>query len=294
MQRRGYRRLGRVTAELAAPILLPWLVAGAALFGLLIGSFLNVVVWRVPRGESLLPDSHCPQCGAAIRPWQNVPVLSWIALRGRCARCRGRISARYPLVELGTALAFALVAWWAVSEFGWPAGEMNTAAWWLTLVAYLAFAGVSISLALIDLDHQRLPDVIVLPSLAVITALLALAATLDADWPRLISALGGAAALFVLYLVIALVYPRGIGGGDVKLAPLLGAAVGFIGWSALVVGAFAGFALGAVVGLALIAARRATRKTALPFGPFMLIGAWIGIGWGETIAGAYLGLFGLS
>jgi len=268
----------------------PLLISAAGVLGLLIGSFLNVVVWRVPRGESLLPASRCPGCRSPIRPWQNVPVVSWLALRGRCARCRARISARYPLLELGTGLVFALVTWWFVALWGAATG---TPAWWAALAGYLWFAAATLALAIIDLEHQRLPDAVVLPALVVVAALLSASAALNGDWARLASTLGGSVALFVFYLVVALVYPRGIGGGDVKLAPVIGAALGFCGWPALVVGAFAGFLLGAVVGLALVAMRRATRKSGIPFGPFMLLGAWLGVLWGERIADAYLGWFGL-
>ncbi len=277
-------------------ILLPWLIAASGVFGLLIGSFLNVVVWRVPRGESLLPDSRCPQCDAPVRAWQNVPVVSWLVLRGRCASCRERISARYPLIELCTAAAFALITWWWAATADAPAADWTTQesiAWWLALVAYLWLAAAGIALTLIDLAHQRLPDAVVLPSLIVVVVLLSSAAVLAGDWGRLASTLAAAAGLFAVYFAIALVYPRGIGGGDVKLAPLVGSALGFIGWGAVAVGAFAGFLLGAVFGLTLIAMRRATRKTGVPFGPFMLAGAWIGIAWGEDLMSVYLGLFGL-
>lgn len=274
---------------------LPWLIALVGVFGLLIGSFLNVVVWRVPRGESLLPDSRCPRCEAPIRPLQNVPVLSWIALRGRCANCGARISARYPLVELGTGVAFALVAWWQAIAFGRPAlSGLPAIADWLALAGYLWFAAASIALTLIDLDHRRLPDAVVLPSLAAVAILLSASAIAAGDWSRLLSTLGAAAALFALYLAIALVYPSGIGGGDVKLAPLVGAALGFSGWPSVAVGAFAGFLLGAVFGLALIALRRATRKTGIPFGPFMLAGSWAGLIWGDALMAGYLGFFGLA
>lgn len=271
----------------------PWFVGFTAFFGLLIGSFLNVVVWRVPRGESIVVASHCPNCDAPVKPWQNVPVISWLALRGRCANCGTRISVRYPLVEIGTALAFGLVAWWYASNFSYPSGMPAGAAWWLAFAAFLWLAGASIALVLIDLEHQRLPDAIVLPSIGMVGVLLALAAVFSADWPRLIGVVGAAALLFVLYLLIALIYPKGIGGGDVKLAPLTGAALGYIGWAAVAVGAFGAFILGAIVGLGLIAVRRATRKTGIPFGPFMLLGCWIGAVWGESLMGAYLQAFGL-
>lgn len=278
--------------------LLPWLIGMAGIFGLLIGSFLNVVVWRVPRGESLIPNSHCPRCDAPIRPWQNVPVLSWVLLRGRCAHCGESIGARYPLVEFGTGVAFALVTWW-IGVWG-PVGTTSSAsiglpplAWWFALAGYLWFAGAGIALTLIDLEHQRLPDSIVLPSLIVVATLLSVSAALSGEWGQLIATLGGGGALFVFYFFIVLVYPRGIGGGDVKLAPLVGVALGFAGWAQLVVGAFAGFLFGAVVGLMLIAMRRATRTSGIPFGPFMLAGGWVGIVFGQSIAEAYFSLFGL-
>ena len=269
------------------------------LFGLLIGSFLNVVVWRVPRRESLLHDSHCPRCDAPIRPWQNVPVLSWVILRGRCAQCHAPISARYPLVEAGTGAAFALVVWWAGHTWGWESffgggGAMRAWAAWLALAAYLWFSAVSIALTLIDLEHQRLPDAIVLPSFGVILVLLAASSALASGWGQLVPTLGAAAALFALYFLIVLVYPAGMGRGDVKLAPLVGAVLGFIGWGAVAVGAFSGFFIGAVIGLSLIAAKKAGRKTGLPFGPSMLVGAWVGIIWGEALWGNYLRLVGFA
>lgn len=275
------------------------LPAAAGLLGLLIGSFLNVVVWRVPRGESLLHDSHCPKCNAPIRPWQNVPVISWVILRGRCAQCRAPISARYPLVEAGTGIAFALVVWWSGHAWGWETlagggGAVRAWAAWLALAAYLWFAAISIALTLIDFDHQRLPDAIVLPSLGVILVLLAASSSLVAGWGQLGSTLGASAALFLFYSLIVLVYPAGMGGGDVKLAPLVGAVLGFIGWGAVAVGAFAGFLIGAVVGLLLIAVKKAGRKTGLPFGPSMLVGAWVGIIWGEAMWGGYLRLVGFA
>lgn len=281
---------------------LPWFIAAVGVFGLLIGSFLNVVIWRVPRGESLLPGSRCPRCDEPIRPWHNVPVISWLALRGRCAHCRARIRVRYPLVELGTGVAYALLGWWYASNFGLPgigaggAGDapLATIAWWLALAAYLWFAAAGIALTLIDLELQRLPDAIVLPSLAVVGVLLALAHALNGDWWGVVSVIGGAAALFAFYLVIVLVYPAGMGGGDVKLAPVIGAALGFIGWGAVLVGAFAGFVIGALIGLTTMAVKRVGRKHAIPFGPSMLIGGWIGIVWGEQLLGAYLRLVGLA
>lgn len=295
-----------------------WIIAAAGVFGLLIGSFLNVVVWRVPRGKSLLPNSRCPNCDTAITPLQNIPVISWVALRGKCAHCSASISARYPLVELATAASFALVTWWLLSFAPFAPGfatnsiaeatEAATAAeimtltastpqfvaWWITLAAFLWFAGMSVSLVLIDLEHQLLPNAIVLPGLAVVGVLLTAAALITADWGRLISALGGGASFFVLYLLIALVYPSGLGGGDVKLAPVIGLVLGSVSWGAVVVGLFSGFFFAAVLGLLLIAIRKATRKTGIAFGPWIIAGAWVGAVWGDTISAAYLQVVGLE
>lgn len=276
-----------------------WLPAAAGVFGLLIGSFLNVVIWRVPRGESLLPDSRCPGCGAAIRPWQNVPVISWLVLRGKCAHCKAPISVRYPLIELATAVAFGLTTWWYLGSAAAGALSGATApalavAAWLTLAAYLWFAAASIALTAIDLELQRLPDAIVLPSLAVVLLLLAGAAGLAGEWGRLVTILVAAAALFAFYFLIVLVYPQGMGGGDVKLAPLIGAVTGSVGWAAVAVGAFAGFLIGAAIGLTLMAAGRVKRKQGVPFGPSMLLGAWVGLVWGPVLMEAYLALVGLE
>src|SRR5690554_4155885 len=183
-------------------------LALGALFGvlgLLIGSFLNVVVHRVPLGRSLVrPGSACPACGAAVRPRDNIPVLSWLVLRGRCRDCRAPISARYPLVEAGTALAFAGV--FALTVLG-------DRPWALPAFAYLA--AVSIALTLIDLDVRRLPDAIVLPSYPVMAALLTLASWQGGDWPALLRAAIGGVALFVFYFVVMIVKPGGMGFGDV-------------------------------------------------------------------------------
>ncbi|NLB48179.1 MAG: prepilin peptidase [Microbacteriaceae bacterium] len=165
---------------------------------------------------------------------------------------------------------------------------------WAALAAYLWFVSISIALSVIDFELQRLPDAIVLPSIGVVAGLLSLSAVLGGNWAQLIAVIGGAAALFVFYFVIVLVYPKGMGGGDVKLAPVVGAALGYIGWDAVIVGGFAGFAIGAIVGLVVMAVRRVGRKHALPFGPWMLAGAWLGIVLGPQIMLAYLRLVGLQ
>ncbi|WP_307859067.1 prepilin peptidase [Herbiconiux sp. SYSU D00978] len=266
-----------------------------ALFGSLIGSFLNVVVYRVPAGLSVVnPPSACPNCGNHIRRRDNVPVFGWLLLRGKCRDCAAPISVRYPLVELGTALAFAVVAVRFVPDIAAATDASGAAASVLQLVAFLYLAAVSIALALIDLDTMRLPNAIVLPSYAVGVVLLGAAAALSGEWGSLLTALAGAVILGGVYLAIVLVAPRGMGMGDVKLAGVLGLFLGWLGWDVLAVGALAAFLLGGLFGVVLLAISRAGRGTAIPFGPWMLLGAWIGILAGPPLASAYLSLFGLE
>ena len=233
------------------------------LIGLAVGSFLNVVIHRVPGGESLLrPGSHCPACGHPIRWRHNVPVLGWLLLRGRCADCGTRISVRYPLVELGTAALFVALT------LRLDALDLRSA-----LPAYLYFGAIGIALALIDLDCRRLPNAIVLPSYPVLAVLLTASAAVRPDWWALARAGLGAAALFAFFFAVAYAVPAGMGLGDVKLSGLIGGVLGYLSWSALLIGAFTGFLLGALAGVALMATGRGGRKTALPFGPFMITGA---------------------
>ncbi|MBI4728876.1 MAG: prepilin peptidase [Acidobacteria bacterium] len=253
----------------------------AALVGAAFGSFANVAVYRVPRRESLVrPRSRCPSCGAQIAARDNVPVVSWLLLRGRCRRCRAPISARYPAVEALTALLFALVALRLPSEGGGSRWD---------LLPYLPLMLVLVILSFIDLEHRVLPNRIVLPAIAVEIALFAVAAWrgpgLDA-WVRGVEA-GGAA--FAFFMVLALISPRGMGMGDVKLSALLGLALGYLGWGRLLVGFFLAFVLGALVGLALIARGRAGMKSHVPFGPSLALGAVIGVLYGGPIVERWLG-----
>lgn len=232
--------------------------------GLVVGSFLNVVIYRVPKGESLLkPRSHCPACLIPIRARHNVPLLSWLRLRGKCARCNASISPRYPLVEAGTAGLFMVVT----ARFGLVP----------QLPAYLYLSAIGIALAVIDLDVKRLPNRIVLPSYGVGAVLLAGADLLTGHWSAALRALLAMLALLALFTAMALAWPGGMGMGDVKLAGLLGLFLGWLSWGSVLVGAFAGFALGAIVGIGLVATRRAGRRSAVPFGPFLLTGALLAL-----------------
>jgi leader peptidase (prepilin peptidase)/N-methyltransferase len=260
-----------------------FLLVVVALLGLAIGSFLNVVIYRVPQGQSLVaPASHCPHCGAGVRNRHNVPVLGWLVLRGRCADCGAPISPRYPLVETLTAAAFVLVTW-RLDDLDRLAG----------LPAWLYWTSIAIALAAIDLDCHRLPNAIVLPSYPVLAVLLVAPALWQQDyWPLLRAAIG-AVALFGGYFALALAYPKGMGFGDVKLAGLIGAMLGWLSYSALLVGAFAAFLLGGLAGIVVIASRRGTGKTPLPFGPFMITAVAVALFAAQPLADSYLRLTGL-
>jgi leader peptidase (prepilin peptidase) / N-methyltransferase len=253
------------------------LVVAIAVFGLVVGSFLNVVIHRVPNQQSLSrPPSHCPSCGHAIRKRHNVPVLGWVLLRGRCADCRHRIGVRYPLVELSTAALFVAVAV--------RLARLDLLA---ALPAYLFFAAAGICLTAIDLDVRRLPNTIVLPAYPILAALLTGAALVEHDPAALLRAAIGAVGLFGFYFVLAFLHPAGMGFGDVKLAGVIGGVLGFLSYSTLLVGAFSAFLIGSAVGLLVIASRRGTGKTAIPFGPFMITAALLAFFVGGPITEIY-------
>ena len=245
--------------------------------GLAVGSFLNVVVWRVPRKESVVyPSSACPQCGHAIRWFDNIPVISWLMLRARCRDCGELISWRYPAVEASTAILFGAVALHLGPSAAIP--------------AFLYLAAISVALTLIDLDTHTLPNVIVLPAYPVAAGLLLFTTWAEGDWWAMVRAVVGGCVLFAAYLLMALVYPGGMGFGDIKLAGVLGVYLAWLGWGVLAVGAFGAFVLGGVFGIALIASRRVGRKSGIPFGPWMIAGAFLGIFAGQPLWDSYLGL----
>jgi leader peptidase (prepilin peptidase)/N-methyltransferase len=254
------------------------------LIGLVVGSFLNVVIHRVPRGESLVrPGSHCPHCSAPVRARHNVPVLGWLLLGGRCADCAARISVRYPLVELGTSLLFVAVT-----------VQLDRLDLLQALPAYLFFIAVGVSLTAIDLDVRRLPNAIVYPAYVGLAVLLTGAAVFEGSVEPLVRAAVGAVVLFAFYLALILAYPQGMGFGDVKLAGVIGAALGFLSYPALVVGAFSAFVIGAVAGVGLMVVRHASGKTAVPFGPAMVAGALLAIFASAPLADAYVRLVQLA
>jgi leader peptidase (prepilin peptidase)/N-methyltransferase len=246
-------------------------------FGLVIGSYLNVVVHRLPRGVStVLPRSRCPRCRAPIRPWDNLPVLSFLLLRGRCRHCGGGIPWRYPLVELSTGVCFV-------------ASARHFAGQWLEFVVACGFCAAMIALAMIDLENFILPDAITLPGIVI-----GLAVQPFLSWSTLVEALigavGGSLALYAVGWTWELV--RGVWGmglGDVKMIAMIGA---FLGWQGVVFTLFAGSMSGAAVGLGLMAAGRLNQEKKLPFGVFLAFGALTYLFFGRSIILAYLRLVG--
>ena len=267
----------------------------AAVLGLLLGSFLNVVVYRVPIGKSIVsPPSACPNCHHEIAPYDNIPVMSWLLLRGKCRSCAVPISARYPLVELATSASFALVALGFAPACFAATTSAGAVAAVLIMVAFLYLAAITIALALIDLDVHKLPNVIVIPAYGVSAALFAAASILSGDFGPLIGSGIAMTALFVFYLLMAIVYPGGMGFGDVKLAGVLGIYLGWAGWGAVAVGAFSAFLLAGVFSIILLATKRAGRKSGIPFGPWMFAGAWLGVVVGNSVFASYLSVFDLT
>ena len=241
-------------------------IAAAAVAGAVIGSFLNVVAHRVPRGESLIsPGSRCPECGAPVKPYDNLPVVSWLLLRGRCRNCGVRISPRYPLVELATAVAFAAV----VAARGLDED----------LVLELPFVAALIALAAIDFDHKLLPNRVVYPMAAY-----GVIATLLVDQDDLVENLAAGAGAFLFLLLAVIAYPRGMGMGDVKLAGAMGLFLGLSIVPALLVA----FLSGSVVGVVILAREGAAgRKKAVPFGVFLALGGIAGVLAGPELIDVY-------
>lgn len=267
----------------------------AALLGLLIGSFLNVVIYRLPimmqrewraqaleyldcppeqiseRFNLLLPSSRCPHCDHQIRAWENIPLVSWLALRGKCSSCRAPISSRYPLVELACGLLSGYVAW----HFGftWQAGAMLLLTWGL------------VAMSMIDIDHQLLPDSLVLPLLwlGLILSNFGLFVSLES---ALWGAVAGYLSLWSVYWLFKLVTGKeGMGYGDFKLLAMLGA---WGGWQVLPLTILLSSVVGAVLGTILLRAQRAEGSTPIPFGPYLAIAGWIALLWGDRITESYL------
>jgi leader peptidase (prepilin peptidase) / N-methyltransferase len=245
-------------------------IAVLTLFGLLIGSFLNVLAYRLPRGESLVaPRSRCPACGVQIAAYDNVPVVSWIALGGRCRSCHGRISPQYPLVEALTGALFAAVA---VQTGMSP-----------ELLPGLALMTLLVAVSAIDIEHHIIPNRLLVPGAAVALALWGLV-----DPSRLPENLIAAVSAGGFFMLAAVAYPAGMGMGDVKLAAVMGLYLGRSVAPAL----FVAFLTGALVGVGLMLARgTSARKQGVPFGPFLALGGIVGQLFGEAMVDWYADSF---
>lgn len=244
------------------------------ILGAVIGSFLNVCIYRIPAGESVVrPRSRCPHCLAPITWYQNIPMLSYLFLRGRCGSCKVRISSRYALVEALTGGIFLLVLW----RFGL---QPFVPVLWL-------FSAMLVVITFIDLDHQIIPDVISLPGIAV-----GFACSFLIPWvswsDSLLGILAGGGSLYVVaWLYAFLAKKEGMGGGDIKLLAMIGA---FLGWKAVFPIIFFSSVLGVLVGVPLMLVKRADGKLAIPFGPFLAAGSLVYLFWGPQIIRWYLGL----
>lgn len=267
-----------MTSAIAPSLLISLLTAGAlGMLGLCIGSFLNVCIYRMPRSESIsFPGSHCTSCGAAIRWYDNVPVVSYLALGGQCRACHAHVSSRYVLVELLTGVLFAAHAW-----FFEPG---------VLLGARLVLCAILIALFFIDLEHQLLPDALTLPGVAVGIIASAFGA------PGVFSSLLGAALGAAILLLIRWLWKRatgvdGMGLGDVKMLAMIGA---FLGWQQVWLVLFAASLAGAITGIAIAAARRGSMKSKLPFGTFLAVATLFASLWGGRLVAWYVGLITLQ
>jgi leader peptidase (prepilin peptidase)/N-methyltransferase len=240
------------------------LIGVCFVFGLLVGSFTNVVIYRVPRHESVIsPRSRCPSCGTAIRERDNIPILSWLVLKGRCRSCHAPIAKRYPLTEFAVAALFAGAA--GRLGLNWE------------LPAFLALLASLFALACIDAEHLVLPKRVVYPTLLMVGALLTMAAAITGSWHRLGVAVLCALGWWITFFALNAVSPRLLGFGDVRLAPVLGLALGWLGVRYVVLGFFAANLIGAVLSLGLIATKRISRHQQIPYGVFLALGVALAI-----------------
>lgn len=255
--------------------MIAFLAVACGLIGLAVGSFLNVVIYRVPRKESVVrPRSACPSCGTPITSRDNIPVISWLILGGKCRSCRGSISPRYPLVELFSAILFV----GAAVRFGTD---------W-ALPAFLVFLAGLLALAFTDLEHFLLPVRIVYPVLALVAGLLVVAAAATGEWSRLVVAVVTGAVAAASFFAIHFLNPRWMGFGDVRLAGVIGLALGWLGAGIALLGFFLGFLLGALVGVALIITKKIDPKAHIPFGVFLALGAFVAVYAGHPLVHFYL------
>ena len=250
------------------------LEAVTGVVGLLIGSFVGVVVDRVPRQESIvLPPSHCVACSAPIRAYDNIPVVSYVVLRGRCRACGAHIPPRDALLELGTGILFVLLAW-----------RLNSA--W-ALPAYCVLAASAVAISAIDVEHMRIPSALVYATAALGAPLLVLASAGTHHWSALESAAIGGAIAFAAFFTLFYAVPRGIGFGDVRFAGLCGGFLGWLGYREVIAGFLLSFVVAGVPAALLLAMHKVKRQTKIAFGPFLAAGTVITVLFGAPIIHAW-------
>jgi leader peptidase (prepilin peptidase)/N-methyltransferase len=265
-----------------------FILAAAFVLGLIFGSFATVASYRIPRRETIVSGrSKCPSCDHTIGALENIPVLSWLALRGKCKHCRAPISVRYPAIELATGALFLFAAY----KFIVSADDTSVSGW-VTAATFAAFFWTLVVLTIIDLEHKLLPNRVVFPLFVVGWAGLIVAAATDGDMARLLDAAVGAVIFGGFFFLIAFIYPQGMGLGDVKLGFVLGTFLGFMQGPGLVlVGMFLSFFLGGVISIGVLVAQGGSRKTQIPFGPFLALGTVLALLLGQPLLDAYLGTF---
>ena len=243
------------------------------ILGLIVGSFSNVCIYRIPKNESIVyPASHCPKCRSKIKPVDNIPLLSFILLKGRCRNCKSKISIQYPIVELVTGLIYLII----YLIYGLS----------IQTLVYIILSSALIIIAFIDLNEEIVPDVISLPGI-VIGFILSFFVPYISFINSALGVFVGGGIILIIGMAGSVIFKKeAMGGGDVKLAAMIGA---FLGWRYIVISLFLGFFVGALAGIILILSKIKNREDAIPFGPFIVLGSFITLFWGEKIIYWYLG-----
>ena len=243
------------------------------ILGLIVGSFSNVCIYRIPRNESIIfPASHCPKCSSPIKPVDNIPLISYILLKGRCRHCGSKISIQYPIVELFTGLIYLII----YLTYGLS----------VQTLIYIILSSALVIIAFIDLNEQIVPDVISLPGIAIGFIISFFVPYISYANSALGILIGGGIILIIGMAGSIIFKKEAMGGGDVKLAAMIGA---FLGWRYIIISLFLGFFLGALAGIILILSKTKSREDVVPFGPFIVLGSFITLLWGEKIISWYIG-----
>lgn len=267
----------------------------AVVYGLVFGSFANAVAYRVPTGETLWTRSHCPKCDAQIKAWQNIPVLSWVFLRGKCANCKEPISIQYPAIELLTGVLFGLLTWFVIQQdyanfYYFPYYSIIPPILIAVVLCYFAFIGVVLSI--IDLKTMTLPTKLIYPTWIGSVALLSIASYVMKDFDSIKTMLIGGAASMLIYGIIWFVVPRGFGFGDVRLVLLTGSILGWFSIGHAVLGVMLPFILSSIVMVPLLLLKVVDRKTKVPLGPWIIAATIITVFFGDIIVNTYLSIGG--